>query len=156
MEPILKKALWIGGGALVISSIMGFQKFNKVKAIFDAMEIVPDAISKINVSLQLLRFNLNVKLINNSADDLFVSGASVAQLKKIDIYFKNVYLATANVSLTEVAIPGRNSLVIKNIPVEVSTGTALANASSFFNPKLSDFQIVGIVEAMGSTYEVGA
>lgn len=155
MNSLLKKALWIGGGAAVISSIVGFQKFNKIKAIFDQMDIDPHWISKPNISLANIKFNLDVKLTNNSVDNLFVTGASVAQLKQIDIYYKNVFLATVNVQLTEISIPAKSFLIIKNIPVRVSTGTALSNISAFRKPNIADFRIIGIIEALGATYEVG-
>lgn len=155
MKPIIKKTLLIAGGALIVSSILGFKKFEKVKAIFDQMDIVPDWVSKLNLSWDRVKFSLDIKLINNSNDDLFVTGSGVAELKQVIIFFKNNYLATVNVSLSEISIPSKNVLIVKNIPVEVSTGTALSNASSFLNVKVSDFTVIGVVEAFGTTYKIG-
>jgi hypothetical protein len=155
MKPIIKNGLLIAGGALIVSSILGFKKYEKAKAIFDQMDIVPNWVSKINLSWDRLKFSLDIKLINNSNDDLFVTGSGVAELKQVIIFFKNNYLATANVSLSEISIPSKNVLIVKGIPIEVNTGTALSNASSFLNVKLSDFTIIGIVEAFGTTYKIG-
>lgn len=155
MKPIIKNGLLIAGGALIVSSLLGFKKYEKVKAIFDQMDIVPNWVSKINLSWGRVKFSLDIKLINNSNDDLFVTGSGVAELKQVIIFFKNNYLATVNVSLSEISIPSKNVLIVKNIPVEVNTGTALSNASSFLNRKVSNFTIIGVVEAFGTTYKIG-
>lgn len=158
MNSTVKKVLWGSLGALVIASIVGFQKVTKIKSIFDKMDILPDRISKFdfNLSLQKIRFNLDVKLVNNSMDDLFVTGASFATLKQVIIFYKDTYLATANVNLNSIQIPKKGSFVLQNIPVEVDAINVLQNITSLVNFDVAKMGITGIITALGNDYEIGA
>jgi hypothetical protein len=157
MKPIYKKLLIGGGAALVYSSIVGFKKFEKTKAIFEEMDIEPHAFSKLKIDFDNKRisFNLDVLLRNNTDDDLFVTGSAFAVLKEIDIFYKNNYMATAQVNINEISIPAENQLIVRNIPVMVHAVNLLQNATVFMNFNLNDLGIVGVVEAFGTTYRIG-
>lgn len=157
MDKLLKNGLYIAGGALVVSSIVGFKKYEKVKAIFDVMDIEPESISKfdINIASKTIRFNLDVLLKNNSKEDLFVTGSAFAILKEIDLFYKDFYIATAKVSINEISIPGENQLIIKNIPVVVHAVNILQNITSLIDFKVENLGVIGIIEAFGKTYRIG-
>lgn len=157
MNSNVKKALWIAGGALVVSSIVGFQKVSKIKGIFDEMDIDPDRISKfdVNIKEQRIRFNLDIKLTNNSLEDLYVTGASIVTLKQIILFYKETYLATVNVNIGEISIPKRSEFFLRNIPVEVDAVNVLQNITSLIDFKLSNLSMTGIINAMGNDYEIG-
>lgn len=155
MKPIIKNALLIGGGAIVVSSLFGFKKYEKTKAIFDQMDIEPHSFSDLNVSFSRLKFKLDVVLKNNSNDDLFVTGSAFAVLKAIDVYYKNNFIATANVNINEISIPNKNQLIIRNIDVSANTVNVLQNIRSFLDFKIEHIGVIGIVEAFGTTYRIG-
>lgn len=157
MNTNLKKVLYVAGGALVVSSIVGFQKVSKIKNIFDKMEITPDSFSKFSPDIPkaLIRFNLNVKLSNKISDDLYVTGVSVATLKEIIIFYKGTYIATAKVNITEISIPGNTDLIIKNIPVEVAGVNVLQNVTSFLNFDFNLITVKGVIRVLNVDYLIG-
>ncbi|MFY0481675.1 hypothetical protein ACI6PS_03645 [Flavobacterium sp. PLA-1-15] len=155
MNPTTKKILWIAGGALVVSSIVGFQKVTKIKEIFDEMDIDPDRIDKVNISFDRIKFNLDIRLRNNSMEDLFVTGASIVTLKQIIIFHKNTYLATVNLNIGEIEIPRKSDFFLRNIPVTVDTVNTMQNIRELADFNLNNIAITGIINAMGNDYEIG-
>lgn len=157
MNTTLKNTLYVAGGALVFSSIVGFKKVSKIKTIFDAMEIKPDSYSKFdfNLSEAKIRFNLNVLLSNKTNEDLYVTGVSVATLKQIQLYYKGAFIGTANVNISEISIPANKLLLIKNIPIEVQAVNVLQNIKSLINFDINLLTVNGIIEVLGITYVIG-
>lgn len=157
MNANIKKVLYVAGGALVVSSIYGFQKVSKIKNIFDKMDIKPDSFSKFSPDFQnaLIRFNLNVKLSNKVSDDLYVTGVSVATLKEIIVFYKGTYIATAKVNIIEISIPGNTDLIIKNIPVEVAGVNVLQNVTSFLNFDFNLITVKGVIRVLNVDYLIG-
>lgn len=158
MNPTVKKGLLIAGGLLVVSSIVGFQKVTKIKEIFDEMDIEPDIISNFDFNLkqQTIRFNLDIKLTNNSLEDLYVTGASIVTLKQIILFYKDTYLATVDVNIGEIEIPKKSKFYLRKIPVAVDAVNVLQNITSLINFKIENLTITGVINAMGNDYEIGA
>ena len=142
----------------MVSSIVGFQKVTKIKEIFDGMDIEPDIISNfdINFNEQTIRFNLDIKLTNNSLEDLYVTGASIVTLKQIILFYKDTYLATVNVNIGEIEIPRKSEYFLRKIPVAVDAVNVLQNITSLINFKIENLTVTGIINAMGNDYEIGA
>lgn len=156
MTTTVKKILWASAGLLVAASIFGFKKVSKIKEIFEGMDILPDRISKFDASFTRLKFNLDIKLVNNSNEDLYVTGGSIVSLKQIIIFYRDTYLATVNVALNSIEIPKKGFYILRDIPVEVDLINVLQNATSLANFKMSELGITGIINAMGNDYEIGA
>lgn len=156
MKPIIKKILLISTVIVGGFAYYGYKKLQQIKAIFAAMEIVPVGFSNFDFNLKSgkIRMNIDVKLINNSKDDLFVTGAGLAVLKRIVILYKGVYLGEGEVNINSIHIPAANALVIKNTPIEGSAMNLLSNAASLMNFSINDVTIIGTVEAMGKQYEI--
>lgn len=156
MKPILKNILIIS--TLVVGGLAfyGYKKLQQIKAIFSVMEILPVGFSNFDFNLKSgkIRMKIDVKLINNSTDDLFVSGAGLAVLKKIVILYKGVYLGEGEVNINAIHLPANNVLIIKNTPIEGSAMNLLANAKNLMNFSIDDVTIIGTIEAMGKQYEI--
>jgi hypothetical protein len=156
MKPIVKNliiiATFVAGGL----AYYGYKKLLQIKAIFSVMEILPVGFSNFDFNLKSgkIRMNIDVKLINHSKDDLFVTGAGFAVLKKIVILYKGVYLGEGEVNINSIHLPAENVLVIKNTPIEGSAMNLLANAKNLMNFNLDDVTIIGTIEAMGKQYEI--
>lgn len=140
---------------MVVSSIVGFQKVTKIKEIFDEMDIDPDRITKFDISWKRIKFNLDIRLRNNSNEDLYLTGASIVTLKQIIIFYKNTYLATVDVNIGEIEIPRKSDFFLKDIPVEVDLINTLQNISSLVDFKLENIATTGIINAMGNDYLIG-
>ncbi len=148
----LKKILLFSGLALGGLALYGYNKAMNLKSIFDKMTISPDGFSGLDVSLERIKFNLDVKITNPTSEDFIVSGSAFADLKKLFIYYKGKYIATADVDLNQVSIPHNNSIVFHNIPVVVSSGTVLDNISSLIDFSMNDITITGQINFLGSQY----
>jgi hypothetical protein len=155
MKPLLRNVL-IASGILIAGGLyFGYRKIKKIQGIFEKMTIEPFGVSNVNISLSRIVFNLDVKLTNPTNDDLFVTGSAVADLKRVTIYYKGSYMATANVELNEVSIPKNDVLVVHNIPVVADTKNILVNAVSLLNFKVADITVKGIVSVLGNEYVIG-
>lgn len=157
MKSLSTKTIVIGGVTtlVVAGMITAGVKASRVKGIFDLMEIAPEHASKFKIDIDNLKFNLDVKLTNNSDDDLFMTGAGIASLRSIRIYYAGTYMATADVDMHEIEIAGKKSLIIKNIRVAVDWTTVLVTIKEIVKFDLEKIGIIGIVEALGKTYEIG-
>ena len=157
MKPLVKKILIGTGIAMTVSAIVAYQKAMKIATIFEAMDIEPAYLTDLDINLnnKAASFKLDVRLTNNTADDLFISGVSVASLELLHIYYNNVFLATAKVNIKEIAIPSRNELIIKAIPVTVSIANILKVGGSLLSFDMDKITVIGVVSALGKKYEIG-
>lgn len=156
MNPTTKKILLIAGGALVVSSIVGFQKVTKIKEIFDEMDIVPDIVKNFDINLKgRIRFDLDIKLINKSNEDLYVTGVGLVTLKQIILFYKDTYLATVDVNIGEIEIPAKSEFYLRKIPIEVDGVNVLQNIRSLIDFNINNLATTGIINAMGNDYEIG-
>jgi hypothetical protein len=148
----LKKILLLSGLAIAGISFWGYQKVKKLQAIFDKMTIAPVGFSNVNVSLERIKFNIDVQISNPTDDDFDVSGSHFANLNKLQIFYKGKYIATAETKITSVSVPHKNSIIFHDIPVMVSTKTALNNLVNFLNFDTNDISVKGIVSILGNEY----
>lgn len=143
--------------------IYGYNKAKTLVGIFDKMTIAPAGISNVDVSLDRFKFNIDVKLTNPTQEDFTVSGYGLAELQEISIFYDGLYIATSQVNLSEISIPGENELIIHNIAVEVpkplqfvanniaTIGQMIIDFNKFNISKLST---TGIINVAGQTIEI--
>lgn len=159
------KLILAGCGVLAVSGYIAYEKAQKIQAIFDKMDIEPAFMRNFdfNLSSGLVRFDLDVKLTNTTDDDLYLTGLGVSRLKQLIIYYKDIKISNANLTVNAISIPSKNSLIIHNIHVvsnllEVIKAGAADPAGVFasfqdFSMKNIDCEIV--VEVLGREYTIG-
>ena len=119
MKPTTRKVVIAIVVALALITLYGVNKAKALMAIFDKMTITPAGISKVNVGLSNISFNIDIKLTNPTAQDFSVDGYGIAELKEISIYYNGIYIATSTVNMTQISVPSDNELILHNIPVNV-------------------------------------
>lgn len=159
MKPATKKIL-IGSVITLFIVLLiryGINKTNKLIEVFDKMTIEPHSVKNVNIPIDFshIKFDLSVLLTNPTNDAFSVSGLGIATLKQINVYYDNVFIATANVILDEISIPANNQLVIDNIPIEVPKPLQFVVNnwelvwSMINNFKLSKITVTGILDVSG-------
>lgn len=104
---------------IVLLAVYGYNEAKKMIAVFDKMGIKPETVSNIDISLQRIKFNINIILSNASDDDFDVNGYGFVKLREVKVFYNNVYLATSTLNITGMVIPARMNLVVEDVPVEV-------------------------------------
>lgn len=153
-----KRTLLIGGGLLLLASTAyGIDKAKRIALIFEKMDIEPVRVSNFKPDFRekQVSFYVDVKLTNNVNDDLFITGASVAKLSRLHLFYNRVFLGTAIVNITTISVPANNELIIKDIPVIVPMINALKSAPDLarFNPDL--LEVTGEVTVLQKVYRIG-
>lgn len=151
-----------GAISIVGFALLAFKKIDSLKAIFDQMTIKPNGLPR-NVKFtnpnslgipQTVSFDIDIVLKNPTTEDFAVTGY-VAELTKVNIYYKNKFIGAANVNIDEISVPSRDTLILHNIPVQVQALNVLSNLTSFTNLNLNDLEFTGIINVSGSEYEIG-
>lgn len=117
----MRKGAIIFGIVLIIALALSVT-YSKAKAlikIFEKITMEPVKISKLNVAISRISFNIDILLQNPSPEAFSVNGLGVATLKEISIFYKGVFIAKSFVNMTEISIPANDQLIIPNIPVVV-------------------------------------
>ena len=153
------KTILLAAGAVIVgSSIIAYNKTQRLIQIFDKMTIKPASLpKKVKINLQTISFNIDIMLTNPTGEDFAVSGG-IATLRQIAIYFKGQLLGYAQTNITTVSIPSYDKIIIHDIPVtfatinlvEVAGGAGIPNADM-----LNQFVYQGTIEVLGQYITVG-
>ncbi len=162
MKPLTKNLILLGGALIAGSFLIGLEKVSKLTAIFDKMTIKPNSLPRnVRASLSQIKFNIDIILSNPTKEDFAVSGY-VATLSQVVVYYKGTFLGVAQVAIDQISVPAYQTLVLKNIEIVVATTTILNNVSTLATAMdnmtvnlLNDLEFVGVVEVLGSYYEIG-
>lgn len=144
--------------ALVI--VYGYQKTKSLVAIFEKMGIKPGGVSKIDVSLERVNFNLDIVLSNQSNEDFDVYGYGLVKLSEVKVYYDDVYLATSILNLTGITIPAKMNTIIEDVPVRVPKPlTFITNNLPLVYNMISNFDqnkitCKAIVDVAGQTIQI--
>ena len=150
----LKKILLVSVGLITVGGIYAWQKIQKLKAIFDKIEMAPVDISNLHLDgkLEYVSFNCDVKMTNPTNDDFFVTGSVLADLKQILFYYKGKYIATSDVNMNELSIPAKSFVIIKKIYVQVNFDTAIDLLPEAMNFSMNNITCTAKVQALGSEF----
>ena len=111
----------------VLLGIYGYNKAQKLIAIFSNMTMEPKSVGNFKASTTSIDFTLDVLLKNPTVDSFDINSFGIASVRSIDIYYKNVYLATSIVNITSISVPAKDQLIIYDIPVSVPPKLFLTN-----------------------------
>lgn len=100
-------------------ALYGYTKAKTLIGVFEKMTILPNDVSNIDISLERIKFNLDILLSNKANDDFDVSGYGLVTLKEVKVFYNNVYLATSTLNITGMVIPAQMNLIVEDIPVEI-------------------------------------
>ncbi|AXG72932.1 hypothetical protein DVK85_01270 [Flavobacterium arcticum] len=149
-----KNVLIVTGFLLTGIALVAYEKIKKMQAVFDRMSIQPSGLSNLKFGLKTISFKLGLKINNPTNQGFYVSGGSLVTLKKVDIYFKNQFLGTANVNVTSIAIPEHSSIEITGIPISMLTQNVLGNVIGNQNLDFNELTIIATLSVLGNEYIV--
>lgn len=163
MKPTTKKIVISALVVLAFVAVWGFNKAKTLMAIFEKITIDPSRISKVDVSLNRIKFNIDVLLTNPTQEDFNVSGFGIATVKSVSIFYDGVYIATSNVDLSEISLPAINKIILHDIVVEVPQPLDfVANNLVLISNMFQDFKKLNIdkitttatIQVAGQTIEI--
>lgn len=134
---------------LALIALYGYKKAMKLKEVFAKIDIKPTGFRNLKASLTDIRLDVDVVMINPTNDDFSVS-AHIANLKRLNFFYKGKFLATAKPEMTQISIPANNQLKITNIPVILSTQAVFENAMEFLSFNINKLSVEAVIEVAGS------
>ena len=155
MRPILKNILIISVLAIAGAATFGYKKVVELQESFYKIAIAPFWVKNLRIGLKEIKFDLDIVLKNSSSNDFYVTGSVIATLTRLHLIYKGTVIGTANVNLTEIAIPAFGQTIIKDIPITVSTGNLLNNVTSV-QDFMKNFSVIGFVDILGTEYQIGS
>ncbi|KFF17373.1 hypothetical protein [Flavobacterium hydatis] len=156
------KKIVIGAGILAIAGYFYLeQRVKKIIEQFEFVRIYPVAFKKLdakwNDAKPFVTFNLDLKLVNPTAQN-FSAQLTAVTLKRILFYDKkNMLLGTANVNVKAINIAANSSMIIPNVPVQLDLQTAITNVLGALNVSSfnsSDIRIEVIVSILGTEHKI--
>lgn len=152
----------IGAGILAVAGYFYLeQRVKKIIEQFQFVRIYPVAFKKLdakwNDGKPFVTFNLDLKLVNPTAQN-FSAKITAVTLKRILFYDKkNMLLGTANVNVKAINITANSSTIIPNVPVQMDLQTAITNvlgALNVSNFNSNDIRIEVIVSILGTEHKI--
>lgn len=156
------KKIVIGAGILALAGYFYLeQRVKKIIEQFEFVKIYPVAFKKLdakwNDGKPFVTFNLDLKLVNPTAQN-FSAQITAVTLKRILFYDKkNMLLGSTNVNVKAINIAANSSTIIPNVPVQLDLQTAITNvlgALNVSNFNSSDIRIEVIVSILGTEHKI--
>lgn len=118
-----KYILW-AGIALLAFSMMSFtkSKVQQAQRLFEQIKIAIAGVGKMGLkNLTNLWFDIDVALLNPTAEDFYITTGGVAQVKVVRIYYKEQMLGFGKTDgVYSLNLPAGGRDILKNIRIEVS------------------------------------
>lgn len=134
-------------------AFLGWRKVNNLKKHFEKLTIFPVAISSFKASLTEIRFKIDVRIVNPEPDAFDVSGV-IASLKRLNVYWKNKFLAAGTLDLTSISIPAKDELIIHDVEIVLPLSNVLQTLSVLDTIDINDIALEAIVNAFGNDYSI--
>ncbi|PKH51430.1 hypothetical protein CXF68_12385 [Tenacibaculum sp. Bg11-29] len=150
----MKKKLIIGliAGAGIYAAV----KYQKVKESLNELSIKISGISNLKASFTQIRFNLSFVIHNPTNTHIGINTYKLLSLKQIKFYNKtnNAYLGTANVNFSNIQIPAKQTLEIKEVPTALPVKNILSNLALFKGNIEENLLIKLQFESLGKQFEL--
>ncbi|CAM4178681.1 MULTISPECIES: hypothetical protein [Flavobacterium] len=153
MKPILKKAILISGVSFAIVGVLAYNKVQKLKRVFEKLEIKPVSVRNLKVSFTAITFTTDILFVNPTSEEFSVSGY-VASLKRLNFFYSGKYIATIRPVINEIEIPANNKLLFKNLPVELPSGEILGSIMELTSFDINKLSIEAFIDVAGSEYSI--
>lgn len=153
MKPIVKKVLIFTGISFAVLGVMTYAKIQKLKRVFEKLEIKPVNIKNLKLSFTSITFTTDVLFVNPTNEEFSVSGY-IASLKRLNFFYSGKYIATVKPVIDEISIPANNQLLFKNLPVVLPTAQILGSIMELTAFDAAKLTIEAFVDVAGSEYSI--
>lgn len=139
----------IGAGFFIgLLAYLGYNKFQRLKKVFEYINIELVGIKNLKISNKSIDFNVNVKFVNRSSEDFSIN-SSLVKLKTLNFYYKGKFVGTAHPNLVQISIPKYNELVVENIPATIPVSAIFSNLNEILSFNADYITIDAIVMVAG-------
>ncbi len=149
MKKLLLISLVVGGIYLTTKVNSNIKALEKIKAKIKAVKNIDISNGNINLKIDL-------NLTNLSNYDLGINTFDLLSVKQLRFFnAKNrMLIGTANVDISNIVLPSKESLILANIICKIPTNNIL-NHLSLLKGNLSDtLRVVPVFNAGGKTFEI--
>ena len=145
-------------GSVVGVGIYSLVKFKDVTESVEKLYLKISGLSNLNISINQIRFNLSFSIHNPTNAHVGINTYKLLKLHQIKFYNKknNAYLGTATVNLSNVQIPGKQTLEIKDVPTQLPVENLLSNLELFQGNIEENLLIKLQFESLGQQFELTA
>jgi hypothetical protein len=126
----------------------------RITKVFSNMRVYVSNIKNLQFTgTNTVAVTLSFILENPTNEGFTVTGANVAKLKSLMVYYDGNYLGTANLGLTELQIPAQTTIQITDVPFTISAqGIYQTIAAGQFTTE--HLTIKAIVNVLGKDYTI--
>ncbi|WP_272151392.1 hypothetical protein [Tenacibaculum aiptasiae] len=145
-------------GTIAAVGIYSLVKFNKVKESVGELKLKINGLSNLDISIKQIRFNLSLKILNPTNEHIGINTYKLLNLHQIKFYNKRnkAYLGTANVNISDVQIPGKSAIEIKDIPTRLPVENLISNLD-LFQGNIDDKLLINLhFESLGKQFVLTA
>ncbi|CAL2104486.1 conserved protein of unknown function [Tenacibaculum sp. 190130A14a] len=149
----MKKVVVASLVGIGIYSVFKYQRLKKGASSLHAKII---GVNGLDIGFDKINFRLSIALKNNSDTDLGINTYKLLKLSEINFFNKQNgnYLGTAKTNISEIQIPKKDILVIKDIPTVLPVQNILSNIKLFNKNIEQNLKIVLIFDSLGKRFEV--
>ena len=154
----IKTILGATAVAVAGSAFLGKGQYDKYKNVADQMDFQLKNVKDIKFSNGNALMKVDVELINPTPTAVNIPGKQIT-IRDIHFYSKTwTKLGTANVNISEIALPANGSRLITNIPVTISLANIGKNFSEIWDIMIdtSTLEISADLEAFGKSFTVNS
>ncbi len=143
-------------GAIAGIGIYSLVKYSKVKESAAKLQLKISGLSGLDVSIKQISFKLSFSIHNPTNEHIGINTYKLLKLHQIKFYNKrnNAYLGTATANLSNVQIPGKRTIEIKDIPTQLPVENLLSNLDLFQGNIEEKLLIKLQFESLGQHFEL--
>lgn len=155
----LKNVAIIAGLFIAGSALLAINKVKGLASIFDHMTIKPNSFPKqVKTTLTSITFNIDIRISNPTKEPFAVSGY-IATLKRIDVFYKDNFIGSADLLLDEISVPANGHTILRDVRIAVAPAVLLQNIMTLAQQlttsmNLNDLKFIGVIDVLGTEYIV--
>lgn len=142
------------GIAIAGAALYSMDFVRRTRAVFERMQIYVTGVKNVTfTSASEIKLNLSFILQNPTQEGFTVTGANMARLKSLTVFYKGKYLGAATLNLAEIEIKPYESIEIKDIPFSISTQNVLETVLES-NLNTDFLTLRSVVVVLGREYSI--
>lgn len=141
--------------AIIVGGLFAFNKAKDYKKVIDEMIIDIYQIKNLRSKNARVYFDVDLSVKNPTDIDFTISSFGLLKIKKITLFYKGNEIGSANSELTSFALPKNDTVIIKNIPVEIILINVINQYfTQGFDTDAKNYTAVIEIEALNQTFVI--
>lgn len=148
-----KKIAIIATTGIAVVGYYLYKRVQELKEIFLNLNITPVGLKNLKINTTQITFDTDLLIVNTTEKDLNINGY-FAQLVRLNLFYDNKYIGTTKPVVSEIAIPSRNQLLFKNLPVIIPVTNIISAVLNFTNFNLDKLSVEAVFRVGGKEYYI--